>query len=296
MFAQNPRWRIPDEMGIPPRPDLDVQWNVSTNKIPPTVAVYRMSPHDFTGVPLSNVLSICGLSSVDNKARKGGPLLFEGSKPGQSLEIWKSGEIRFGTKEISYSADKLASGVPKMSELPTLATNFLEKLCIPLPQVTGYFENEKFNFSEPLTMFYVPTGTVTNIAFRSVRFRRAVDGIPVAGGDSGAFDVGEKRSFRKIEIEWHNLTRVKTLPTISREKIIDVLKTGKAYQTMLSQDIVPFDWQRVKSVRINKAIPCYFSSDSNSLYPFLVLFSTVDTSAAVIDILLECPIVDESSL
>ncbi len=147
VFAQNPRWKIPDEIQIPPRPDLDIQWKVSTNKIPATVGVYRLSPHDFSGAPLSNMLAICGFSFTDNKARKGGPLLYEGSSPDRSFAMWKSGEIRYGAKEISYNADKLASGVPLMNELPILATNFLEKLCIPVTQVTGYFENETFNFS-----------------------------------------------------------------------------------------------------------------------------------------------------
>ena len=56
------------------------------------------------------------------------------------------------------------------------------------------------------------------------------------------------------------------------------------------------DWKTVKSITVKKALPCYFSGNSNRLIPFLVLFTTVDDGHESLDVQIECPVIDEAKL
>lgn len=295
-FGQNPRWRIADETPIPARADLSVRWEASTTNIPAFVSIYRMLPHRFTHRAVSNAVVLCDFSGRKGETQAENELSFVDRPGGRRLVIsLNAGVLHYECAERHYGPEKLAKGVPKMSELPKVATNFLHILEIPLDEVTGFFDDEKFNYSEPLTMFYVGDNTITNIAFRSVKFRRMVDKIPVAGGDDGGFDVGEGGHLTHADLEWHDLERLETRATISSEAIQKLLLHGRTFQGLLPMNVNPIDWSIVKSVTVKKVMPCYFAGRSGLLYPFAVLFTTVDTGHELVDVQIESPIVDESA-
>jgi len=163
-FAQNPRWKLVDETPIPPHVKIDVRWTASTKTLPSKVWVYELLPYHFSEGAISNVIMECSFTEQEGKERKGNEVFFA-DKAGRKLSISASGSIHFETHEAKFGPTKLAQGVPLMSELPGLATNFVRQIDIPISEVMGYFETDKFNFSEPLTMYYVGDTTITNIAF-----------------------------------------------------------------------------------------------------------------------------------
>jgi hypothetical protein len=297
VFSQNPRWKIIDEKPIPAHADLDVRWEASMNNVPPTVKTYRLLPERFSGDVISNVVGMCSLSEKDKKQQGANAIVFQSSTGARKLFVsLASGAIHYEIPEPQYGPNKLAEGVPEMNQLPKLATNFLRQIGIPISDVTGYFGTDTFNFSEPLTMYYVGDTTITNIGFRSVKFRRSVDGIPVVGGDGGGFDVGEHGNIIKIDIVWHNLEPGESYPTVPQGTIMGFLRQGKAFQGLLPMSIGEIDWKTVKSITVKKALPCYFSGNSNRLIPFLVLFTTVDDGHESLDVQIECPVIDEAKL
>lgn len=293
--AQNPRWKLVDETPIPPHVNLDVRWTASTKTLPSKVWVYHLLPYHFSAEAISNVIMGCSFTEQEVKARKGNEVYFA-DKTGRKLSISASGSIHFETPEAKFSPTKLAQGVPLMSELPGLATNFVRQIGIPISEVMGYFETDKFNFSEPLTMYYVGDTTITNIAFRSIKFRRSVDRIPFVGGDGASVDIGEYGKPARIDVTWHDLKRFKSYPTVSQKTIIGFLRQGKTFQGLLPMSIGAIDWSAVKSVTIKKVLPCYFAGNTENIYPFLVLFATLDNGQESVDVQIECPMIDETKL
>ena len=59
-------------------------------------------------------------------------------------------------------------------------------------------------------------------------------------------------------------------------------------------NVDPIDWLAVKKVTVKKALPCYFAGSTGTIFPFLVLFTSVDTGRQIVDVQIECPIVNES--
>jgi len=296
-FSENPRWKIVDEKPIPARADLDVRWAASMKNLPSEVRTYRLLPNRFSAEVISNVLGICSFLQKDEKEQGTNGLVFQTAEGARKLFVsFASGTIHYDIPEPQYGPGKLAQDVPDMRQLPQLATNFVRHIGIPISDITGYFETDTFNFSEPLTMYYVGDTTITNIGFRSVKFRRSVDGIPIVGGDGGGFDIGEHGKIIKIDMAWHNLEHGASYPTVSREMIMSFLKQGKAFQGLLPMSTGEIDWKTVKSVTIKKALPCYFAGNSDRLVPFLVLFTTIDTGQGNMDVQIECPVIDETKL
>ncbi len=165
-----------------------------------------------------------------------------------------------------------------MSQLPQLATNFLNQIDIPVSAVTGYFNTDKFNLWEPSTLYYVGQTIITNIEFRAVNFRRTVDGLPIVGGDSGSVYFGEFGKICQISLNWHYLERAKLYPAVSQKAVIDFLRRGKAIQGLLPENYSGINWPAVKSVTVKKAWPSYYSGSTDSLYPYLALWTTVETA------------------
>ena len=214
---------------------------------------------------------------------------------------FSTGNIRYDTPEPHYSPTNLAQGVPQMSEMPKLTKNFLQKIGIKPSEVMRNTNGApRFNFWEPFTEYYpkdYPKGkpAITNIEFRAVNFSRSVDGAEVAG-DAGhcGIEFGEHGKISQIHLSWPDLKRYKSAPTLKPQAIMQLLREGKAHQGATLDSVGDIDWMSVKSVTIKQAWPCYFAGDSNLLYPFLVLWTTVDTNHRNVAVGIDCPIIDET--
>lgn len=294
-FAQNPPWRDNETgIAIPARTNLDVRWE-DTTKFPRKVWTYQLLPNDFSPKVISNVMTLCSFTEKDLKEYRLNGMAFQSPDGTRKLSIsFPSGNIHYEIPEPHYSWTNLAVGVPQTNQLPAIATNVLKKLHIKFSDITGYFGADKINFSEPLTMYFIGTNTITNIAYRTVFFRRAVDGIPIVANCYG-FDVGEHGEICRLSITWPNLQRIKSYPTISRSAVIDCLRNGNAIRGPVPMNVPDPYWPGIKSVTITKAVPSYLV-ENNRLYPFLRLDAVIDTGRGTAVAAIDCPIIDETKL
>jgi hypothetical protein len=166
------------------------------------------------------------------------------------------------------------------------------ELHIPFSEITGAHGTDKIGFSQPVTLFFVNDTTVTNIPYRTVYFRRTVDGMPVIGRFY-RFNVGEHGRITKMSIAWPNLKRIKSLPTISPDDVVNCIRNGDAIKGPLPTNIGDIDWSKIKSVAIKKATPSY-QKDNDQLYPLLRLDVVVDTGDVNVEMGMDCPIFDEN--
>jgi len=294
-FAENPRWKIVGTTPIPAHADLDVRWEAPTTVIPSSIWVYNLSPNRFSSANISNVVKLCSLSWKNETVKDTSGTAFQSADGSRKLTIsFLSSSIRYSTPERRYGPTNLTKDVPDMSKLAEIATNFVNQIGIPLSAVTGYFQTDKFNFSEVGTMFDSHNTVVTNIELRTVTFRRSVDGIPFVGGDGCGIDFGEHGIISRLSMTWHDLKRIRLYDTLSPKVVINLLRQGKVYQGLVSDNVSEINWPTVRSVAIVKALPCYFAGGTDQLYPFLVLFAVVDTGYGNVDTEIECPIIDET--
>lgn len=294
-FSQNPR---SSEFGtpIPICTNLQVRWNAPTKKLPTEVWVYRILPNTFSADVISNVMDLCSFTEKDKIKQTGNEMTFENHDDSRILLIsFSSANIHYEVKERNYSPTNLAMGVPQMSRLPELTTNLLEKINIPVSSVTGYFETDKFNLWEPLTEYFVHGTIITNIEFRGVNCRRTVDGIPIAGGDGVGIRFGEHGEINKISVNWHNLKRYKSFPTVSQNEVMNFLRQGKAFQGLVPMNFGSIDWFTVKSVSIEKVRPSYHSGNNDWLYPYLALWTKVETPRGDVELEVDCPLIHEGN-
>ena len=291
-FAQNPPWKANNE-AISARPDLNVRWE-ATNKFPRKVWIYQLLPNDFSPELISNVMTLCSFTEKDEVENSTNEIAFQSADRSRTLSIsFSSGELEYETREIRYSPTNLAVGVPQINELPSMATNFLHKLHINFSDITDYFGTNKIDYVEPaLTYFYVGENTITNIPYRTILFKRRVDGLPIAH-QNYRFNVGEHNKIVKISIAWPNLKRIKSYRAITAKDVINLLRKGNAVRGPVPTDVADIDWPSIKSLTIKIAVPSY-QMDGNRLYPFLNLDALVDTGNVKVEIGMACPIFDET--
>jgi hypothetical protein len=292
-FAQSPPWNANGE-AISARPDLTVRWQDSA-KFPRKVWVYQLLPNKFSPEIISNVMMLCSFSEKDKIEADTNGITFQSVGRSRTLSIsFSSGEFEYETPEVHYSPTNLAVGVPSTNQLPEVAKDVLSKLHINFSDIIGWLGTNKVDFSEPLTMFFVGDTTITNIPYRTVYFRRSVDGMPIAG-HFYRFNVGEHGKISKISIAWPNLRRVKSYRAVSPKDVINFLRSGNAIRGPVPTSVGDIDWSSIKSVAIKKAVPSYQIAN-NQLYPFLRLDALVDTGSGTVEIGMDCPIIDETKL
>jgi hypothetical protein len=282
---------------IPARSNLDVRWDASMKTIPSKVWIYRLLPNKFSPEVISNVMTLCSFTEKDKTESNANGMTFQSSDGSRKLSVsFPSGTIHYEIPDPHNWSTNLAHGVPEMSRLPELATNFVKQVAIPLSAVTGYFQTDKFNFSESGACFFIERTLITNIQVRTIKFRRSVDEIPFVAGDGCDIDFCEHGKISEISLTWHDLERQKSYRTLSQKKIMNFLRQGKARQGPVLDNVGDIDWATAKSVTIKKALPYYFAGDTDQLYPFLGLDATVDTGHGMVDVGIDCPIIDETKL
>jgi len=226
---------------------------------------------------------------------------FQASDGSRKLSIsFPSGLIHYATAEPHYGPTNLAEGVPPMIEMPKLAADFLRKTGINLTEITNPFDSgrdiqsaSKFNFSEPLRIYYVGNFNITNVEYRTASFWRCVDGIPVIAGDGGQISYGAHGKIRSFTITWRKLERFQRLPLITPETAIRYVRGGKAVCGLSLGDI---DWSAVSNVTVKRASAYYYSGHTDLLYPFLGLITKTEPSFGNVQLEIDCPIIDETKV
>ncbi len=304
-FSENPRWK---EFGfpIPAHADLDVRWNAPTNKIPAVVWVYHLLPRKLSPQIISNLMTACSFTEKD-KTENGDLLIFNSTDGSRQLRVsWPWGIIDYQTKH-QVSPTNLIEGVPSKKRAIKLTKAILPKLGIELSDIEKGENNSRpqFNIGFSEITFFINQKTIKNIESRNVGFRRAVDGMPFFGaggtGGDGEIEYGDHGKISRILITWRNMERENSYPTASVEMMVKSIREGKAVQGYLPSNVGDIDWPRVKSITIKKVSPCYDVggdrfAPSDWLYPFAALDTTVDTGRGMIDVEIDCPIIDEAKL
>jgi hypothetical protein len=282
------------------RTDLDVRWNLNTNALPTHVWTYRLLPRAFSPAAVSNLMAFGSFTAKDIIVSNADEMVF---KRGNVAAL--SISARFGSIGFqSYKRRELTNllhDVPKLSDLGRLTTNFLNQVGIDISEIEKRQDGiPDFHFSEPNKFYLVNQTLVTNIEFRSVTFRRAVEGARFVGNGAGGdceIQFGEHGVPSKIWLSWRNLERGYKDPVASHETMTKWMRQGKAVQGATLSSIPPIDWKRVKSVTVKQAKLCYYGGDqfapSDWLIPFAALWTTVDTGYSNVEVEIDCPCIDE---
>jgi hypothetical protein len=293
-------WSQQFKFGTPfRRTDLDVRWNVPSNALPSQVWVYHALPHPFSASLVSNLVALGGFTLKDMVRSNGDEITFQGSNSSGLGIVSRLGAIEFRPYRRRYDANHLAEQVPEISKLPALTTNLLKELGIKSADIEKREDGSPdFHFGEPFTVYRVNRSFVTNVAYRSVGFRRVVDGAPVVGNGVGGdchIEFGEYSKLTKIMLSWRNLERHKVYPTASPQTLIQWIREGKAVQGMIRMDAESIDWKTAKSLTITGARLCYYGGSpfepSGWLIPFVALWATVDRGHGTIDVEIDCPVI-----
>jgi hypothetical protein len=247
------------------------------------------------------MMNLCSLTAKDKTAQSTNGMTFQSPDRSRKLSIsFPSGRIDYETAEPHYGPTHLAEGVPPMSEMPKLATDVVRKAGISFSEITNPFDRgrrtegtSKFHLSEPLRIYFVGDTPITNIEYRTVKFWRCVDRIPVNAGDGGEVTFGEHGKIRKFTIVWRNLERYQWLATVNPKTAMNFLREGKAVQGLVLDSS---EWATLKRVTIKEASPLYYDGHSGWLYPFLALVATTEPTYGHTQFEIDCPIIDETKL
>jgi hypothetical protein len=274
--------------------NLEVRWEAPKNVLPQTVWIYRVLPKPFPQVAISNLVVECGLTGKDLVRSNMNGILYKssGKHPDKQLGI-SPGSI-FYVNVTHYGPTNLAVNVPEMSEIPGLATNFLERLGIHLSEIQKNADGApKFQLIQPLKEYFLPGRIVTNVEFREVSFGRSVNGFKVLGtGGYGDIEFGEGKPIH-IDISWQEFEQYKCHLVAQPETIIKWIREGKAVQQGIPMNLPAIDWPSVKSLTVKEVNLCYYAGErfapSEWLMPLVSLWTTVDTGSGNIDVEIDCP-------
>ena len=301
-FPENPRWKYTDDTPIPARADLDVRWdvnsNVPTNKWPAQMWIYQLAPRKLPPKVISNLMQMCSFTEKDKVQQDSNGVIFKSPDSLRTLTIsFSSGNIRYNMPEPhSVLKPNFFKGVPKTMEMPKLTKNFLHRIDIKLSEIQKNTNGvPNFCFSDRGYIYLTNHTFITNTWARNVVFRRSVDGTEVIGNAGYCeLEFGEHNQISQIDFSWPGLEPYKSAPTLRPQVIIELIRQGKARQGATFDNVGDIDWKNVKSVTVKQAWPCYFAGDSDFLYPFLALWTTVDTGHGGVEVGIDCPIIDET--
>lgn len=297
-FSENPRWKYADDTPIPARADLDVRWEASTKAFPSKMWIYELVPRKFSPKVISNLMLMCFFTEKDKVQQDTNGAVFKSPDGRRILAIsFSSGSIHYDMPEPHFSRTNIIQDVPQMNEMPDLTKNFLQKVGIRRSEITRDTNGAPhFSFWDGGRIYFRKgSSATTNIGYRAVVFKRSVDEAEVLGKPGYCqLYFGEHGKISKIDFTWPDLKRYKSAPTLKPQAITQLLREGKARQGATFDNVGYIDWPNVKSVTIKQVWPCYFAGDSNFLYPFLALWTTVDTGHGNADVGIDCPIIDET--
>ena len=213
---------------------LQVEWDVASNTLPATVAIYRVVPALFSPTAISNLVQLGSFTPRDRvrsfvlavvypKA-----LAFKNSDETATLSIAPS----LGTIEFSSEADSTAplENVPTQTRAFELATNILNQLELP----TGEFQTG--GEYQPRAWFYPGTRghrdkqtrkLIVEPCSMGIEFRRKLDNIP-CDDERLHIEFESRERIRHLELHWHGVKPAKRCPVATKEQIMAWIKEGRA--------------------------------------------------------------------
>jgi hypothetical protein len=295
--------------------NFDISWKASKHPWPKTIWLYQAKPTWFSPTVISNLLSLCSLTTNDINRAYSSANVLNFSKSGRNLRIsFVESEITYYSTP-SHDPNHLATNVPDTNQLVVLAKNLLPQIGINLSELTKLKNGQpefRFDTNEEIgtTYFLKNNTTLNHIDHRSIAFRRTLDGIKFifGGGGDGRIVYGENGKIIQMTIEWRGLERKKLYSTATKKQILQWLHEGRCYFPRWFyppyQDKIDIDWTKVKHLTITDAEAYYWGAPFPErgipmhiyTYPFAILSATVNTGTTNLNIEIDCPVIDESKL
>lgn len=290
--------------------NLVVHWKASKKPWPKTLWVYSLTTTRFSAAVISNLMNATGYTRKDEKDYGTNGMIFVSREKSGNMRIsFTEGEIEYWT-ERNYGPTNLAKDVPETNQLFQLTTNFLPKLGIGLSELAKDTSGRpNMYFPEAFTEYYVSNTTITNIQYRIVRFKRALDGVEFLGaGGDGEIDFGEHGEITKIWLHWPSLKRDTLYATATPKQIIQWICEGKATVGPAMDNYgneMAIDLSTIKNLTVEKAAATYSGEvflgarEHRPIFPSWVrpaatLWASVEVGTNVFKVGIRCPVIDET--
>jgi hypothetical protein len=297
------------------RSNLDIQWKVPKHPWPKTFWTYKAVPTQFSTTVVSNVMALAPFTQGEKRHSDTNGFLAghtDGSYPNLRVSFL-AGEIEFNGPEHRYGPTNLAKDVPGTNRLVQLTTNFLPTLGIKLSEVARRENGElKIGWNnDDHTEYSTGNEIIANIEYRTVGVARALDGIEYPGADTMCrISFGEHGKVEKLWVHWHSVERDKLYEAATPKQMIQWIREGRAIQPRImdwhNHTETMIDWSSVKSLTITNIEAKYngpsfvereFSHEPlfpAVIYPDAMLSGIVDTGKTKVNVVLICPVVDDS--
>jgi hypothetical protein len=246
-------------------------------------------------------MSLCSFTEKEKVQDDANWLVFRTADGSRRLGIlFPLGSIEYDARQ-NYGPTNLIEAVPTENEVLRMAADIFPRCGVSLSEVErrGESSEPNFHFFSSLTTYFINRTAITNVEFRGIRFRRAVNGALFVGAGTGGnceIRFGDHGRICKLSISWRNLERHKALATAGPERMAQWMRQGRAVQGMLPADAEPIDWKTVRRATITGAKICYYagslSEPSEWLMPFAALWARVDRGHGTIEVEIDCPIVE----
>jgi len=290
--------------------DLDVRWAARTNPWPARLWAYKVEPNTFSPAAISNLLLLTGFTTNDKADYGSNGMLFSSSKvPGTLRVSFPESTIQYYVT-LDYGPNKLAKNLPDEKKLMQLTTNFLSIVGIDIKELLRKKETDEpdIRFFQQPTLYFANSTTITNVPYREANFTRSLDGVRFIGydrGGDGEVAFGERGRVCKIRLSWSKVTRDKQFRTVTPDWIVKWIRGGNVVPGRLRGKAGPVidQWGEVKTITIKEAWACCRGEDYSThlkpvfpttLTPFACLLAKVETPDISTEVLIDCPIVDES--
>ena len=170
--------------------------------------------------------------------------------------------------------------VPTTDEAEKMAEDVLFQLGVDRSLVcnpkTGYDETSiKFKYNRQTHQIVQP-GT-TNVTLRGVAFRRRIDGILESSAWCFLIHFRSHDEIEDFSLTWRNLLPQESHRVLTRNEIIQIIKSGEA--VLPPQFCDTSDGDKATRLTINKITPYYYNGARGELLDFMYPYAEMEVSA-----------------
>jgi len=291
-----------DEMGYPfKNRKLEIVWKTTTNRVPPTMNIYKVVPSKFSFSLVTNMIAMGGFKEPEKvknaliPALRGKEAAFEEIPAHKTIHLSPERGLALFFNDSRYALPREPErGVPSDEDAPKLALEVAKALGVNTSEIARVPDSDRFLFRrDKRTMGGLLNGKYTkrDIA-RGIYLYRAIDGIPVYGnGNCGGLYVNFANDAQaaQVELSWRNLEVKKRSATASRDEIARRLRNGSAFIRLEEGDPA-----KIKKITILEMLAHYRTlsgHDAQALVlPIVVIQANADLGDQTVPVQFFCPV------
>jgi len=281
---------------------LQISWELSTNRVPKEMNIYRVVPARFSFETLSNLVVLgrfkeaARVRSALVPSLRGKDCLFEEEPAHIGINISPGRGLAFlQTRAIPLPGEP-ETGPPSDEEVLRLAVKIATMLGIKPSELARKPDAQDYLvWRDKRTRGGRINGEYrAREVARGIYLYRAVDGVSFNGnGPCGGLYVnfGNDAKVAQLDFSWRNLERKDRRPTASQDELTRRLRSGKA---VIQVEAEP---ARIERLVITNMVPYYRGYGSHEpqswVYPFVVIQATAEIGKEKIPASLACPILKD---